>query len=59
MCIRCERHEAPAPLGLCHACSVQVRVEIAEGQRRLDAYLGAWAAFDAWLREHQPEPIAA
>ena len=56
MCIRCQNHEAPEPLGLCPVCSVQTRLEFGRGLRRLSEYLAAWAAFDAWLREHERAP---
>ena len=55
MCIRCRDIEAPEPLGLCAACTVQTRLEITEGLRRLAGYLAAWAAFDEWLRRAGPE----
>jgi hypothetical protein len=51
MCIRCHQIDAPEPLGLCAACTVQTRLEFAEGLRRLTRYLAAWAAFDDWLRD--------
>jgi hypothetical protein len=50
ICIRCQEHEAPGPLGLCSACIVHTRLEVAMGLRRLDAYRDAWATFDEWLR---------
>ena len=49
MCVRCQEIEAPEPLGLCAACTIQTRLEVAEGTRRLEEYLGAWAAFGEWL----------
>jgi hypothetical protein len=51
MCIRCQKTTAPDPLGLCTVCAVQTRVELSEGFRRLHHYLGAWAAFEAWLAD--------
>jgi hypothetical protein len=50
LCIRCNEREAPDPLGLCIACRVHTRLEVTVGQRRLHAYLDAWAAFDDRLR---------
>ncbi len=50
MCIRCQKTEAPEPLGLCAVCAVHLRVELSAGFSRLTTYLTAWAAFDAWLR---------
>jgi hypothetical protein len=52
MCIRCQEHDAPEPLGLCAACAIQVRLELADGLRRLADYLGAWASFEDWLDSH-------
>jgi len=51
-CIRCNEREAPEPLGLCTACVVHTKLEVAEGLRRLGRYLTAWAAFDEWLDAH-------
>ena len=48
-CIRCNEREAPEPLGLCAACVVHTRLEVADGLRRLGRYLTAWAAFGEWL----------
>ena len=50
LCVRCEVREAPGPLGLCPACLVHTRLEVAVGLRRFTAYLDSWAAFDDWLR---------
>jgi hypothetical protein len=52
MCVRCHEVDAPGPLGLCAACTIQTRLEIAEGTRRLEEYLAAWAAFEDWLEAH-------
>jgi hypothetical protein len=49
-CIRCLTTTAPEPLGLCPACVVRTRLELASGLRRLTDYLAAWAAFDEWCR---------
>jgi hypothetical protein len=49
MCVRCHEIAAPEPLGLCAACTIQTRLEVAEGTRRLEEYLAAWAAFGEWL----------
>jgi hypothetical protein len=49
MCVRCGEGEAPEPLGFCTSCALQVRVELADGFKRLRGYLAAWAAFDEWL----------
>jgi hypothetical protein len=51
MCIRCQTTNAPDPLGLCTVCAVQTRMELSAGFRRLQRYLSAWAAFEAWLAE--------
>jgi hypothetical protein len=53
MCIRCRELRAPQPLGLCAVCAIQTRIELNEGFRRLARYLGAWAAFGAWLDERE------
>jgi hypothetical protein len=50
MCIRCHTTDAPEPFGLCPACAVRTRLELASGLRRLADYLAAWAAFDDWCR---------
>jgi hypothetical protein len=50
MCIRCQKVDAPEPLGLCTACVVNARLEVFEGLGRLERYLAAWAAFADWLR---------
>ncbi len=50
MCVRCRENEAPEPLGLCPTCVVHTRIELSDGFRRLSRYLGAWSAFDDWLR---------
>jgi hypothetical protein len=50
VCVRCNEREAPGPLGLCTACRVHTRLEVAVGLRRFNEYLDAWAAFDDWLR---------
>jgi len=49
-CIRCQKAEAPQPLGLCAACAASVRVELVDGLKRIGAYLSSWAAFEEWLR---------
>jgi hypothetical protein len=49
VCVRCLATDAPEPLGLCTACALNTRIEIAAGMQRLSAYLAAWAAFDDWL----------
>jgi hypothetical protein len=59
MCIRCNNADASEPLGLCPVCAVQTRLEFGRGLRRLGDYLAAWAAFDAWLRDHDREPAVA
>jgi hypothetical protein len=51
-CIRCHEGSVPGPLGLCTACVVHTRLEVATGLRRFRAYLDAWAGFDDWLRRH-------
>lgn len=59
MCIRCKTMEAPQPLGYCPVCALNVRIELATGFRHLAEYLGAWAAFEEWLRGRsleQPGP---
>jgi hypothetical protein len=48
-CIRCQRAEAPQPLGLCAACAASVRVELVEDLKQIGTYLSTWAAFDEWL----------
>ena len=58
-CVRCRDATAPDPLGLCSSCSVQLRVELAAGLRRLAEYLGRWAAFDEWCRSHGAGPAGA
>jgi hypothetical protein len=53
MCIRCHTANAHEPLGLCPACAVRTRLELASGLRRLTDYLAAWAAFDDWCRSRR------
>ena len=55
MCIRCGEIQAAGPLGLCVVCAIQTRIEISQGLRELTRYLEAWAQFDAWLAEREPE----
>jgi hypothetical protein len=55
MCIRCQAHAAPEPLGLCAACAMHTRVELSNGFRRIGSYLAAWAAFEEWLHARPAE----
>ena len=56
MCIRCQKVDAPQPLGFCTACALNARLEVFEGLGRLESYLAAWAAFADWQRVRSPEP---
>ena len=40
-------------------CFIDTKLEFAAGLRRLGEYLGNWAAFEAWLRDRQPEPAGS
>jgi len=57
MCIRCRQAEAPQPLDYCAACSLHARDEVSSGMRMLEQYLAAWAAFEAWQRLRDDDPL--
>ena len=43
----------------CVHCTFVVRAEVEDGLRKLAAYLGAWAAFDAWCDARGTRAAAA
>ena len=54
-CIRCRETSAVEPLGYCTTCFIDTKLELAAGLRRMSEYLGSWAAFQQWEREHRPQ----
>jgi hypothetical protein len=55
MCVRCGCPHICDPLGLCLSCSIEIRQEFYSGLQRLNEYLAAWAAFQAWEAEQAVE----
>ncbi len=53
MCTRCKLTVPAGADAYCPACAIELRVESRRGLDDLDRYLGAWAAFDDWLRTRQ------
>jgi hypothetical protein len=53
MCVRCGEADAVGDLGLCESCAIPTCIEYLTGLERLEAYLGAWAAFEEWLEERE------
>lgn len=57
MCVRCHWRAACYGDDHCHLCAFATRMEAARGLRRLDEYLGAWAAFEDWLERRGSEAL--
>jgi hypothetical protein len=51
MCVRCGTPHVSDPLGLCLACTIELRREFYAGLEQLMAYLASWAAFQEWEAE--------
>ena len=53
MCIRCGRQPAPEAGDYCPSCGVASRLEVAQGLRELEAYLGSSSADGTSLDERE------